>query len=630
MSRLSRTKPNALIASATTVGPKDQATIARIQAARRAWQRQAAQLYYQLAEFHYPANYFGNALSRFAFPVGVIPEGDLTSTPAVPGKDDRTALYNAAESAMFSLEGSLGGMPELARLYGMNETMTGEGWLVGKDTNGETDWEYLSIIELVPTDQGNWIRNYTGSPSAAGSDFDYKPDYTKRFWRADPFTTQVADASTSALVSDAQQLVALNQSITSRIVTRLAQAGILFLDTSLQVPGAVQAPTGDGNAVQDPFYSQFLQTLEAAILRRGGPEGSIPIIVRGQGKPDDLISFITMDRTIDRVEMELRAELRANIRDGMDLPAEAQKGMGDATHFQAWTIGDATYQEHLLPGAQRWADSISRVFLWPALRAWAKDNAPSVTERDIRRHVVIADGSAVVTRPNQAEDMRQASDRLAVNLRALREGSGIPDTSAPSEEEYVQQLGVKTNQPYLATFGMDIHDKIDWDKLAKTTAGEGAPGAGGTPPSKRPADSSDPTGAPGIKDGKKNAADLFAAAASGHLLAAQKAVGATVRARCEPHPEVFAEIKSAPNEGVLARLEAEHLDAIGVTEADLAEMFEAKLGMLAEFLAETYPEPEVTVFVASLADHAASRPTLPITAAECRSLALRVLSDPDT
>jgi len=631
MSILSRAKPNAIIASATTVSPDDQAVIQRIKAARRNWQLQAADLYHQLAELHYPANYKGAALSRFAYPVGVIPEGNKDSRPIVLESGARNALDSAAEDAMFALEGPLGGMPEMARLYAINMAMAGDGWLVGNDREDATEWEFLSIKELIATDQGGWIRNSTGSPTGP-AEMGYKPDYVKRFWRADPFFTQVADSAMSALVSDCQQLVALNQSITSRLVTRLAQAGILFLDSSLQVPGAIEAPTGDGAPVSDPFYQKFLNTLESAILDRASPAGSIPIIVRGQGGPQDLIKFITMDRTIDRVEMELRAELRNNIATGQDLPTEAQQGLGDATHFQAWNVGDSTYSSHLLPEAQRWADGITRTYLWPALRAWNKDNGEKYGEADIRRRVVVADGSAVITRPNRGQDMKDAAAIPGVIKDSyLRDALDIPDEAKPDEEEALRQMGRHINNPYLATFGLGIHDRVDWSKVAATPAGEGRPGQGGTPPSKRPADPSDPTGAPGIKDGKKNAADLYAAAASGFLAAATKTVGAKIRARCEPHPDVFAHVKSAANEQVLARLETEHLDAIGVTEEQLRGFFTDALSPMLPVLASAaLDETPAVAYIDALAGLAGSRPTKPVGLAELRHIAMRVLSTHDS
>lgn len=626
MSRLSRSKSNAIIASAATVGSDDKAAIARIQTARRQWQRQSADLYYRLAELHYPANYMGGALSRFSYPVGEIPADNPDSPPVVLAGKDKSDLYRAAEDAVWALEGPLGGMPELSRLYAMNMTMTGEGWLVGNDKPTGTEWEFLSIRELVPTDQGGWIRNSVGSVTGLGTELDYRPDYTKRFWRADPFATQVADAAMAALVGDCRQLVALNESITSRIVTRLAQAGILFLDSTLQVPGAIEAPTGDGNAVKDPFYSKLLQTLEAAIMERSGPSGSIPIIVRGQGKPEDLIKFITMDRTIDRVEMELRAELRNNIAVGMDLPAETQQGLGDATHFQAWNIGDATYQSHILPEAQRWADGVTRVYLWPALKAWVAENRKDYSESDIRRIVIVADGANVVTRPNQGQDLRDNHDRLIISDEALRRGTNVPETDKPDDDEYVRQLGRKTNDPYLATWMLPVQDKIDWDKVARTP--QGAPGVGGSPPSKQPASPSDPTGAPGIRNGKRNAsdrADVWAAATIGFLSAAHKVVGAKVRAACEPHPDLFATVKRFPNEKVLASLEREDFDTIDLTTNDIDGYYRDALAPLAAYLTDL-GDGDPADFIADLASVAASGPTHPITPAMCKHLALDVLS----
>ena len=107
------------------------------------------------------------------------------------------------------------------------------------------------------------------------------------------------------------------------------------------------------------------------------------------------------------------------------------------------------------------------------------------------------------------------------------------------------------------------------------------------------------------------------------MAAAAKTVGAQVRGRCEPHPQVLASIKSVPNERVVAALD--DLDVIGLSTADLKALYMQALAGLVEaledddaVLANTYAE--------ALAEYAASRPMKPIDRRVCASIARRVIS----
>ncbi len=417
--------------------------------------------------------------------------------------------------------------------------------------------------------------------------------------------------------------------MTSRILNRAAQAGILFIPSGLTVVGANEAPEGSTDPVKSPFWNRFLQTIEAAILHRNTAAGAIPIILQGDGPQGEFIRHIVMDRTIDRVEMELRAELRQNIAMGQNLPPESQTGLGTATHWQSWGVSDDAYQGHMLPRGQRWANAVTREYLWPGLRAWVKEtgrgNDPKFSEAEIRRRVVIADGSQVVTRPNAAEDFRQLHDRITISDKVLNESVGATPDQMPSEDEFVRQLGRQIKNPYLATFGMDIADKIDWDKVANTPAGEGAPGAGGTPPSRRPADSSDPPGKRSAK-AADGAARAFAAVAADHLAAAQRLVGSQLRARASDQlpPAVYAELAKIGDAGVLANVDLDELD-LGV--ADVIGMFEVALAPMTMDLAAHDPA-EVSAFRRALAAAATLRAFTPLSPAEIHALALGVLNSP--
>ena len=629
MSIFSRSRSNAVTASAMVADRGMEQAIRRISMARRDAQVKTWTAFDRLAEVHYPTTYIGNAIRRFEFPVGRLNPADVSVQPHVPEGNDRDDLYRAAVDIMYALEGPLGDVKSLGRLYAMNDAISGEGYLVGEEA--DDTWEYLSVLEIVATQEGRWKRNGLGVDAASDVLGDSEPAYVRRMWSAHPGRTMVADSPLFSLQDDCNRLIALNESMTARILNRMAQAGILFLPSGLSVVGAIEAPDGSGtNPVKSHFWVKLLDTMEKAILNRNSASGAIPIILEGAPEAGEQIRHIVMDRTIDRVEMELRAELRNNLATGQNLPPEVQQGLGDANHFSTWSIGDSTYQSHLLPIAQDWAQAVTRTYLWPALRLWVKDEAAGrYGEEEIRELVVFADGAHVVTRPNASEDARQLHDRLAISNKVLREKSGHDDDDAPEDDEYVRHLGVKINNPFLATLGLPIHDTIDWEMVAKVPNGEGSPGIGGTPPSRRPADSSDPAGAPGegeVSEPDQAAirAQVFGAAASGHVHAARKAVGAQLRGLAASLPHVAAEIKNVPNEKVLAAVDLDELD---LSVDDVRAKFTAALAPLVADLSDHDPV-DVARFVDALAAEVTTHASKPLTFAACQRIAQRVLCPP--
>jgi len=380
--------------------------------------------------------------------------------------------------------------------------VSADGWLLGQDgDDDETGWEFLSTDELQFHEKEGKLRAFrdregTGIDPTQDEPLPTEGVFYRRFWRPHARFSSRADGALEALQDDCERLMALNDSITSRIMSRLAQAGILFIPTGIQLPIMPNGVPDPDEA--DPMKLLVLRLLayfEASILNRKSAAGAMPIPLIG---PDDLgekIRHITMDRAIDETELKLRSETRDTIAMGQDLPPEMQSGLKDASHWTSWSVMDSSFRNHLQPLADRYGEGQTRVFLRPAC-------VTAFEEEDIdpalaKRLIVIMDGSGVVSRPNEAEDGRQLHDRAVISDSALRSRSGVPDAEAPTEEEYVRNIGRKINDPYLATFGLEIQRKIKWDKIGAAGAKEGAPGVGGTPASRRPADSSDPAGAPG-------------------------------------------------------------------------------------------------------------------------------------
>lgn len=506
MARVSEPR-QAVTGSAVVVDLSRPVEIKRQAAARQGWQPKAWTYYAGLPEVRYPANFVGSAMSRFIPRVGILDPNEPTAVPvswAESGKKRKPKWVSIAEEILLGLTGSQGGAPEIQARYGVDMNVSADGWLLGTDPDDDdepTDWEFLSTDELQFHEKEGKLRAFrdregTGIDPTRDEPLPEDGVFYRRFWRPHPQFSSRADGALESLQDDCERLMALNDSISARIMSRLAQAGILFIPSGIQLPimpaGIADPDESDANKL---FVKRLLAYFEASILNRKSAAGAMPIPLIG---PDDLgekIRHITMDRAIDETELQLRAETRDTIARGQDLPPEVQTGLKDASHWTTWSVMDSSFRNHLQPLADKYADGLTRVYLRPACKAaFEAEGQDPVLAKQL---VVLMDGSNVVSRPNEAEDGRQLHDRIAISDSALRRRSGAADAEEPEPEEYVRILGRQINDPYLATLGMDIQKTIDWDKVGAAGAKEGAPGVGGTPTSRRPADSSDPAGAPG-------------------------------------------------------------------------------------------------------------------------------------
>lgn len=525
-------------------------------------QREAWKFYRSSSELNYPTNYLGRNVGRFRFPVGVIPADDLMGAPSVPDPSERDDLYRVAEEIAFLIRSEDGTIQDLAESYTKNMAVAGEAWLVGRRESGEIIWTMFSVNEFGPKGIGDsWTTDTSGIAYARYSsgnheqpDLGYKFSLVRRLWQPSPELREYADTTTFSVLSKLRMLDVLDRSLRARILSTLTQNGFLIMPTQFHLAGPVGTPTGNGEAIDDPFAAKLLAIIQRQYDNREAP--AAPAVLRGDAQYAEAVRFLTMDRTIDRVELELRSEARASIARGMFLPPEVVEGMGSANHWSSWSVADSAFS-HLLPYAQGFANAMTSTILWPLLRTYVRETNAPFTEADIRRHVLLPDGSDVITRPNEAEDGRQLHDRMTISDRALRDRSGVPEGDAPTDEEYVRQMGRKTNNPYLATYGLPIHDEIDWDEVASVGSSDGRPGVGSVDQGDRPADSSDPAGAPGEGEAGQDgmSARLLTAAAPGFILAARKKVGAKLRARCEPNKDLHSAVRNVPNEEILAHVD---------------------------------------------------------------------------
>lgn len=485
--KLRRPAAGALTASAAQINTSNPTDVLS-HAVTQVWQREAWSLYDQLPQLHYPANYIGNSLSRFILRVGER-NPDIATDPPNPDPKPRSVQFEMATDALAELNAGAGGQKEILRRWGVNATIAADCWMLGTDQPDSTLYELLSILEIEVRPDGTVFRHEWGPgqiPQQITPGFGLW-----RFWRAHPARSKLADSAMQALIGDCRRLVALNDSITSRLLSRLSQAGILAIPNSLTIPGATPPADGTNRGPTDPMLYGLLQAMENGILNRKSASGVIPIMLRGPDESVANLKHITLDRKIDDSDMMLRAELRETISQGLDLPPEAQTGLSQGSHFATWSVTDDSFRSHLFPLVEQLTEGLTRTYLWPYLAKLG------VAPDDYRGLVIYPDGAEVVVRPNDAEDKRQMHDRFAVSDAALRRASAVPEDDAPDEDESVRMVGRKINNAFLATWGLAVHDQIPWDLVAlgaqrpgNLAALLGEPGAGGGGDSDHPTDPS--------------------------------------------------------------------------------------------------------------------------------------------
>jgi hypothetical protein len=181
--------------------------------------------------------------------------------------------------------------------------------------------------------------------------------------------------------------------------------------------------------------------------------------------------------------MKLRRELRENILNGLDAPAEiasAQSKMVNTNHWNESSVKMEMWEHTVAPIGDALWEALSQMVLVPWLRKKGVEG----------RYRWRVDRDSVQIRNNQDEKTRVALDRQLIGDTAARRRLGIPDTDKPSELEYVRSVGRTLGVPEYAFYKMDL--EIDPTTVSSVRSGPPRSGDGrdlpGETPNDRPQD----------------------------------------------------------------------------------------------------------------------------------------------
>ena len=450
---LSNLTASAIVDLNTRVG---RAYLSSVTKTGRIASRDAWDFYEHIGEIHY-------AIARSARIAGY---SSLYAAKLNPDGSigDRITTGPAAEvvRGLYSPYGGVRGL--VARFY-THMKVPGEAHLirVRLDDGTYDGYDFLAPNELNADslDTGGALTRKTMPVSAGDTGVFEVPvrldDYLGRVWVPSPHWVDAADSPLGACADLCEQLQLLTRSVKARLRSRLAQAGLLYLPSEIQV----QPDPNDTSAKMDadPLVDRLLKAMVRSVQRPDEPESVVPIIVRGPGEQAQNTIFLTIDREIYETDMKLRAELLDRILTSLDAQSDAVKGLGDSNHWSAWASMDEERRIAVAPDVEMMCFALTRMVLTPALEE------AGVADAD--QYVVWFEMNRAATKANQTEDARQLYDRGAIDNEALRRMSNIPDSDAPDEDEIVRWVGRQVKNPMLMLHGLKVYDEIDWDKVSE-------------------------------------------------------------------------------------------------------------------------------------------------------------------
>lgn len=437
---------------------------ARLDRTAQAWQTESWQRFKDGGEYNAAATWIATQESRMV----IVPQQFDATTGEWISETDPVCLAKVRE---------MGNQAELFRTWGFNSVIAAEAmWVFVNDR-----WQLVSRASIEAKSNGQFYFNGYGTTDAALGPPPSLPlvrDCYRVFLPA-PDYPMLSHTPVSAFLKDLEQLYYFRANLTSKLKARFWMNGIWIFGQKVTM--ATQQGRRTPGA-RGKFLDDLRLLIGTNMQRKLGAADAEPILMQ-TATPDvgDVVKMIYPEVAIDEREASLRREVRATLREMFDLPVEQQTSKADLNHWGTWSVREENITDSLEPRAQALLDALSASWYYDQLVGEGMKPEEAVTHR-----LVVS--SAKLKPPPSSDEVRQAHDRGEASGDALRAATRMPEEARPDDAERLRILGFKKGNPYLATWGTELHKQIDWELVARlnspgrpgTDAGEveRAPGVG--------------------------------------------------------------------------------------------------------------------------------------------------------
>jgi hypothetical protein len=464
----------ALTASSARIRVTDSTSTERLRRTAQEdsqWQDKAWEAFRTVGEIHFAFTLVSNLIGRMRFFPAAQPETNTSPAFIKDVKDLTPGIAEAALAAIRRITTQDSNLSEIAAQIAINLSIAGECYLVqtpassymgddGVSRDIPEKWEVRAKNEVIVTSpqptrrRGAQVRSHTirlrNSPTQPDDEQITLPTtaFVGRIWKRNPQYQNRADSSLRAVLDLVDELMVVNRSFRATATSRLNN-GILFIPDGMSAATTPSAPAPEvttdteGNPEtilpdappdDDEFEDALMEGMMTPMVDPGAPAATLPVLVRGPAELGEKIRLINFERTYDPALIQRADRILERILQGLDLPKDIVSGLSNLRYSNAVNIEDTFYKSHIEPMAQLICDTITDVYLRPALEA------VGYTREQAGRIRLWYDASSIVARPNRNQDAQAAFDRYALSARSLREAIGFNDSDAPTPSEIVLRM----------------------------------------------------------------------------------------------------------------------------------------------------------------------------------------------
>jgi hypothetical protein len=445
-----------LTAAAASVNlrePKDRDYLGAVMSDSRAIARQCWRHYNRLGEVHY-------AVERSARVAGY---ADFI----IQRKNDEGVWEQVKDGPLADIPATLyspfgGHRGFIERFFALMKVPADSLLIRVVDDDGDMDgYQFLSSSEIDDADdilslsrrdnQREGIR-WVQLPSGRGGREKLVKDVAAedvlgRIWHPDHEYVQRPNSSLIALDTECEVLDILTKTLKAKLKSRFALAGL----------------SGNPNrAGTTDVLDYVMRAMTANIDNWDNAEAMTAIMLRGPGAAGEQIKHILLDRDVVETDIRLRAELIERILFGLDVQQSATQNSQFENRWGDWNASDEERRIAVEPDLEMLDWSLTRLILNREM------SDLNYSPEEINRHRIFHDLDRSAVKTNAQDDARQAMDRGVANKLAVARRTGLEQDETLEGDEYIRWVGVKTNEPYLATYGLDQAKGIDWTKVSKT------------------------------------------------------------------------------------------------------------------------------------------------------------------
>jgi len=428
------------------------------------WQQEAWRLYDIVGELRFVANWIGAACSRVRIYVAQVDEN---------GRVQKEVTNKKVAGLADTLFGSPSAKAEALRMLGINLTIAGDCFIIGRGTDDpkSDEWYVVSTSELKRWGSRLHQLNADGSKE----ELDPTTDLVIRVWTPHPRRNLWADSPTKAAMPMLWEIERLTRYVFAQIDSRLVSAGLLPIPKEVSFPDEDPETSG-----ADQLTQRLLKTGQASLQGEGTAAGVVPTIVEMPIEALGKINLIQFTSELSKQALDLRSEAIRRFALAMDIEPSILSGMGEANHWGAWQIMEGQINVHIVPLMTRICDALSVAYLRPAL---------DTIKEDPDRFVFWYDTAPLTVRPERLKDTLELYDKNVVSRETVLLAGDYKISDLPEDEEdlrrFTRELMLRDPNLFQIAAVRKVAgytDDILPPETVVTPQQPGQPGAGPPPP----------------------------------------------------------------------------------------------------------------------------------------------------